>query len=200
MEILTNEQLRITGSVVDSPAWLDVKIMQDVKKAAAGISCTRSCASISGSAAAGDSRVQATCRSMAADQWSNLTGWAAVESSERAPSAGEDVCVRRGNGAQSQQRQHDLRRVWRIRAFLDTKSDKRFSAMARQQTATTAAVVFRSRRDSKRRWWELDGVAQRRMTGDEELSGDGGRLHGYRSIRLEFSRVCKKMEQPCIYR
>jgi hypothetical protein len=28
------------------------------------------------------------------------------------------------------------------------------------------------------------------MTGDEELGGDGGRLHGYRSIQLEFSRRC----------
>jgi hypothetical protein len=65
MEMLANEQLRITG-VVDSPAWLDVKIMQDVKKAAARISCTRWCASLSGSTAAGDARVQVTCRSMAA--------------------------------------------------------------------------------------------------------------------------------------
>ena len=41
------------GSVIDGPAWLDMKIKQDEKKVAAGISCTRSCASISGSVAAG---------------------------------------------------------------------------------------------------------------------------------------------------
>jgi len=115
MEMLSNEQLRITGSVVDGPAWLDVKIMQDVKKAAAGISCTRSCASIiSGSATAGDSRVQATCRSMAAVKL--LTGWAAAESltsqqreeDESTSTVGRgDAYVRRGNGARSQQRVRD---------------------------------------------------------------------------------------------
>jgi hypothetical protein len=116
MEMLTNEQLRITGSVVDSPAWSDVKVMQDVKKVAVGISCTRSCASLSGSAAAEDSRVQVTCRSMAAAELDRI--------------GSSRVCC--DNGARSQQSQHDVRQVWRIRAFLDTKSGKRFSVTARQ--------------------------------------------------------------------
>jgi hypothetical protein len=76
------------------------------------------------------------------------------------------------------------RQVWWTRAFLDTKSGKRFSVTARQHTTTVAAVVFHSRWDSKRRW--------RRM---------GARWCGTRrwrrqiawvswSIRLEFSRRC----------
>jgi hypothetical protein len=48
MEMLTNEQLRITGSVVDGPAWLDVN------KAAAEIPCARPCIHQQRSAASGD--------------------------------------------------------------------------------------------------------------------------------------------------